>query len=257
MRLLAIDTSTRAMGLALYSFDEKSPEGPLQGTFDGVSIERQGANPSDELFPLLEDLGERIDLDLRKKGTINAYAVALGPGSFTGLRIGVTTAKTLAQFTQSPLVGISTLRAMAWGWGREDLLHVPLIDARANRIYAAAYAYFKSENESRRKEPKVLIPADLYYEEDLLPKVEKAVRDQGLQGILYIGQGLSAHPALEKTSLAFEIAQGENAASPVRGLAVLAAQRLARGESDSFLDLAPLYLRKSQAEMDCDRHERP
>lgn len=261
MRILAIDTSTRAMGLALYQFDEKDPKGPLKGRFEGIEIDKEGANPSDEFFFHLEKLGRKADLNLRQEGMIDAYAVALGPGSFTGLRIGVTTAKTLAQFTDRPLVGISTLEAMAWGWGREELAHVPLIDARANRIYGAVYALPKegldqSSDRSKGKEKTELIslvPEDLYYEEDFLPQLEKAVKKAGLKGILYIGQGLFAHPVLEETSLLFEIAQGDNALSPVRGVAILATQKIIQGKTDSFLDLAPRYFRKSQAEMDRER----
>ena len=86
---------------------------------------------SQTLLPMLEELTRMIELDLN---TVDAIAIASGPGSFTGLRIGSATAKGLGLALNKPLVEVPTLEGLAWNlWGTEKLV-CPLMDARRNQV---------------------------------------------------------------------------------------------------------------------------
>ena len=93
---------------------------------------------SQTLIPMLEELRNMIELDL---DTLDAIAVASGPGSFTGLRIGSATAKGLGLALKKPLVEVPTLEGLAWNLWGTDRLVCPLMDARRNQVYAAAYEF--------------------------------------------------------------------------------------------------------------------
>ncbi|MDY3052186.1 MAG: tRNA (adenosine(37)-N6)-threonylcarbamoyltransferase complex dimerization subunit type 1 TsaB [Ndongobacter sp.] len=234
MRIIGIDTSTKATGVALYS----------ENRLEGCTIVEQERTRAEELLPVLEEQLNAAGLEFDE---INAIAVAVGPGSFTGLRIGVTIAKTLAQFSGKRLVGISTLRALSESGEDFDMakmLRCPVIDARADRIFAACYSGVGAPVEE-------LIPEGLYTERDFRTRVEELRSTRPEQGICWLGQGMERHRALlEGWSCPVKEATGAATHSPVAAVCRLAQERLSAGASDSPLDLAPNYLRKSQAEMD-------
>lgn len=249
MRLLAIDTTTSSTGAAIYTWNPDSPRGSREGTFEAVTILEEDQRQAEALIPILNDMVKEAGLAPKD---IDAFACAKGPGSFTGLRIGVTMAKTMAQFSGKPVVGISSLAALAMeAEGAEDFLRVPVIDARANRIFAAAYP---APGEDLF--PEALLPEALYYQEDFLDKLTRLVEEGVYSGVVFSGKGMAAHPYLvDNAHFSTTVYQGEGRLSPIRALARLAAARLDLGQSDSILDLAPNYLRKSQAELDRSRHD--
>lgn len=248
MRLLAIDTTTSSTGAAIYTWNPDSPRGSREGTFEAVTILEEDQRQAEALIPILDDMVKEAGLAPKD---IDAFACAKGPGSFTGLRIGVTMAKTMAQFSGKPVVGISSLAALAMeAEGAEDFLRVPVIDARANRIFAAAYP---APGEDLF--PEALLPEALYYQEDFLDKLTRLVEEGVYSGVVFSGKGMAAHPYLvDNAHFSTTVYQGEGRLSPIRALARLAATRLDLGQTDSILDLAPNYLRKSQAELDRSRH---
>lgn len=237
MRILAMDTSSSATGLALY--EEPAPM-KGQGILEAQMVVNHDRQQAEALLPMAEALLQSAG---RRKEEIDAYACTLGPGSFTGLRIGVTIAKTLAQFTHKPLVGISTLQALAKSAETPPAyLRATILDARANRIFAALW------DEAGAK---CLLAEGLYYEEDFLAAIGPLLEAQGARGLAWMGAGLTAHPhLLEGTPLPYEWVRGEAQQSPVEAVARLAAVRLEQGPGDDVLDLKPHYLRKSQAELD-------
>lgn len=239
--ILATDTSMRASGVSFYDSEKNRYH---------TKIADQDRMRAEELLGLVRDLQKETGFELE---AIDAFAVSLGPGSFTGLRIGLTMLKTMAQFTKKPLLGISSLKALAWAAGtdarvEEESLLLPVIDARANRIYAAAYR-------KKGDELELLLKEDLYQEEDLLkrltrlgPTWEEAAANPAIPSAIWAGEGIQKHKkllSLEK-SLALD---GPAMASPIEAIGYLAGQRLLKGEEDSALDLLPHYLRKSQAEL--------
>jgi tRNA threonylcarbamoyladenosine biosynthesis protein TsaB len=127
MRVLALDTCTRAGSVALLQ----------DGALVGAYVLDVTATHSERLLPsidrLLADAGWKVDgLDL--------IACAKGPGSFTGLRIGLSTAKGLAFAAHKPLVGVDSLEATALGFGYGATAICPMIDARKRQVFAALFA---------------------------------------------------------------------------------------------------------------------
>ncbi|EOH99134.1 universal bacterial protein YeaZ [Enterococcus moraviensis ATCC BAA-383] len=126
MRILAIDTSNQTLTIAVC--EEKKIIGHYT-----ITVKR---NHSLTLMPAITQLMKDVGLS---PADIDRIVVAKGPGSYTGLRIGVTTAKTLAYTLKKELVGISSLKALAANCLNKKGVIVPIFDARRNNVYAGAY----------------------------------------------------------------------------------------------------------------------
>ena len=121
MRVLAVDTATYSCSVAITDGDRLLSETTL------VS----GETHSRHLASLIEALTQTAGLSLEQ---MEGFAVSRGPGSFTGLRIGISTVKGLAVAGNRPMVGVSTLAALAWQVGPTDHLICPMIDARRDEV---------------------------------------------------------------------------------------------------------------------------
>ncbi|HEY1522670.1 MAG TPA: tRNA (adenosine(37)-N6)-threonylcarbamoyltransferase complex dimerization subunit type 1 TsaB [Solirubrobacteraceae bacterium] len=134
MRILAFDTASRATAVAL------ATPGGLWERRDDPPIGQRPAHAS-RLLPLISTVMDEAGLEWPE---IDRIAVGLGPGTFTGLRIGVATAKALGQASGTPLVGVSTLHALAVGTGGPDGADrdavLALLDARRGELYAGAWS---------------------------------------------------------------------------------------------------------------------
>lgn len=165
---LGIDTANRPLSVAIVKDEQVLVE-------ESTSI---AVNHSLGAMPAIEKLFQRIDM---KPSEIDAIAVSEGPGSYTGVRIGVTIAKTLAWTLNKKLVGVSSLKAMAANIGFFNGLICPMIDARRNHVYAGAYCMENGELKP--------IVADGHYSiEDLM----KLLNEEEQQ-ILFIGQDVALH----------------------------------------------------------------
>ncbi|MFK5676699.1 MULTISPECIES: tRNA (adenosine(37)-N6)-threonylcarbamoyltransferase complex dimerization subunit type 1 TsaB [unclassified Ligilactobacillus] len=133
MKSLAIDTSNMPLTVAVLD-DER-----LLATMTATVQRDHGAS----LMPVIATLLERAAVSIDK---IDRFVVAAGPGSYTGLRIGVTTAKTLATTLNRELVGVSSLRELAAGYQLDQhRLIVPVFDARRNNVFAGAYQWHREQ----------------------------------------------------------------------------------------------------------------
>jgi len=150
---------------------------------------------------------------------LSALAVGIGPGSFTGVRVGVTTARTLAQVTGKLLVGVGTLDAYAavWSRGEGETLVVPVLPSRRNEVYAAFY-----KGGVCTETPFAIAPDAL------------TARLRSLPNSVVCGE-----PSLLPDWQGAAISQPW---TPPDGLARLAALRLATRDTDDFLGLLPLYV---------------
>jgi tRNA threonylcarbamoyladenosine biosynthesis protein TsaB len=169
MNVLAIDTSNYSLGIALIS-DEK---------VIGEYITNMKKNHSIRVMPAIEHLLADCEM---KPADIEKIVVAKGPGSYTGVRIGVTIAKTLAWTLNIPLVGISSLEVLAAGVGRYfDGFISPLFDARRGQIYTGLYQFKNGKLQSIVKDQIIL---SKNWAEQLQTYEEK---------ILFIGTDVTLH----------------------------------------------------------------
>lgn len=284
--IIGADSSTQASGVGLFDTESKKL---------ALRINDQERMRAEELLSLLDNL---LVENSFKKTLPDAFAVALGPGSFTGLRIGISMLKTMAQFSNKPILGISSLEALAYSClymkgeydtkvdgsgekpseeaksdfpspGPGDLV-ISIVDARANRIFASAYIC-KSLNPAKTEKAQAaysdreliqIFDEGMYFEEvlieevsDLLGKIkENQVDSADNIRIFWAGRGIEAHKnLLEGIKGEHIIPDNLDMASPIGAICLLAAKRYENKDFDSYLDLKPNYLRKSQAELELDR----
>jgi len=126
MNILALDTSSRAASCAIL----------LDGSLAGEFFVNIGLTHSQTAMPMVEKLLEHT---MTAPGDIDVFAVSIGPGSFTGLRIGISAIKGMALATGKPCVGVSTLQALAAGAGLFEAHICPIMDARRGQVYTAIF----------------------------------------------------------------------------------------------------------------------
>lgn len=214
MNYLAIDTSTMISTVTIA--DEKE----ILGDFNVNQLKTH----SESLVPMIETL---LDLLGMKVSDIDTFIIAQGPGSFTGLRIGMTIAKTLAQVENKDLLTISTLRAMAAG-STSNKFRAPMIDARSTRVYAGLF----DEN------LKEIIKEDLYEIDDFA----RLVNEKGLEVELI---GLVNDKYFDKFERAVKAPINLNTCI---GGGLIRLAQTGEYKPRPLFEISPNYLRKSQAE---------
>ena len=225
MKILSIDTSTMMSSITIME-DNK-----IIGDYN-ISQEE---THSEMLVPLMQRALDDLKI---KFEDIDLFAVASGPGSFTGLRIGMTSLKAIAQVFDKPIIGISTLEAMAFSILNDDAI-ISLIDARGMRYYTGMYRW---ENGRLVKEfEEILKESELF---EIIKKEDK---------VTLVGEAIEV--------LSDEIKNYDNIrfSNPGlnngigRNLCTIARDRFENNEIDSYFDLTPSYLRKSQAEINLSK----
>lgn len=193
----------------------------------------QNMSHSEKLVPMIKELLD--NLNLRPKD-IDLYGVALGPGSFTGLRIGVGTVKTLAHLFDKPIVGISTLEALAYNLPYNKTI-VPMIDARRNRVYTGIYTWQGEELKTLKEEEAIEIE-----------KLFEILDDY--EDIVISGDGSQVYKDVIRENLGDRIKVATAGANICRASSIcdLAKRNYERGLVDDYYKIAPEYLRPSQAE---------
>ena len=226
MLILAFESSARAASVALVE------DGRLISQYSQCS----GLTHSRTLLPMAEDMLKNAELSLDK---VDLFAVAHGPGSFTGIRIGVSTVKGLAWAADKPCVGVSTLEAMAWHGLAAGGLVCPVMDARRSQVYNAL---FQVENGK---------PVRLCEDRPIaLSQLAEELRTLNAPAFL-IGDGAElAEKYLRKQAIPCTVAPENLRWQSAWGVA-MAAMDKTPGNADALL---PVYLRLSQAER--ERQER-
>jgi tRNA threonylcarbamoyladenosine biosynthesis protein TsaB len=191
------------------------------------------AGPAAEtLLPAVDSLLDRAGVAL---GELEAFAISIGPGSFTSLRVGIATVKGLAFESDLPIAPVSTLAALACAAGPTDRLVVPMLDARRGEVYAAAYA-----GASRRE---VVLPEGVYTPEALCARISTPCVLVG-EGAALCGEAIAA--VLGEGVVLLPPPEGNASARHVGALGV---EQLARGSWVLAEQLAPHYLRRAEAEV--------
>ena len=224
MLLLAFETSAKAASVALFE----------ENTLLGEQYQNTGLTHSQTLMVMAEDLLVQCG---KTPADVEAVAVANGPGSFTGVRIGAAAAKGFAWGKDIPLYGVSTLEAMALGLGAYQGYICPVMDARRSQVYNALF--YVNHGVLERKTPdRAISLADL---KNALNFCEESVFLVGDGSNLCYNTLVEAVPQLV---LPPEHKRHQRAV----GVGLAALRQIAAGDSGDGAALAPNYLRLSQAE---------
>lgn len=233
MKVLGLDTSTFTGGAGLVA------DGQLVGEFVlGVA-----ANHAERLMPAVETVLAGANW---KHGDVDAISVASGPGSFTGLRIGVATAKTLAYAWGKPLIGVSTLEALAWQLAGISGYVVPALNARRARVYAAVYKVAAGGS---------VLPVEIYPPANL-PLAQLLAELANLDGnITFTGDAAVAFAPELAQALGARWQRVPLVSTALRpgSVASLGEKRLLAGERHDPFALIPVYLRKTEAEVEWEK----
>jgi tRNA threonylcarbamoyladenosine biosynthesis protein TsaB len=188
-----------------------------------------------------ERLLDAIDLVLRKAhlalGDLDGFAISLGPGSFTGVRIGVSTVKGLAYAVQKPVVGVSTLEVLASQVSPTPYLICPIIDARKGEVYSAFYRYEELTHLKRLSEYQAIKP--------------EVVFGMVKEPTIFLGDGVKTYGEDLRNSLRSFALFSPAALQIPHGsvVAKLGLELLQKGELLNLATFAPLYVRPSEAEI--------
>lgn len=188
------------------------------------------------LLPMIRDVLVDAGID---KSMLNGIAVTTGPGSFTGLRIGMSTAKTLAQVLDLPVAGVPTLESLAYPLSARAGLICPVLNARKNELYAALYR-------SNGREITCLLPPFASGTGELADRLE-----QYDEHITFLGDGLDEYRDELARLLGEQPLFSPACATYPRGAAVaeLGLRRLKAGAGVNPMALLPHYVRESEAEI--------
>ena len=224
MLLLAFETSAKAASVALFDGDKLL----------GESYQNTGLTHSQTLMVMAEDLLKQCSVTPQQ---IEAAAVAAGPGSFTGVRIGVAAAKGFAWGREIPIYGVSTLEAMALGLGIFEGYVCPVMDARRSQVYNALFEINRGRI-TRIREDRAISLAELAKELQTLQKP-----------IFLVGDGSNlCYNTLREAVPGLVCPPEHRMHQRAAGVALAAKAMLDRGESCDGASLQPNYLRLSQAE---------
>jgi tRNA threonylcarbamoyladenosine biosynthesis protein TsaB len=233
MLLLGIDTATRRVGVVL-----ASEEGVLARVEIGGPGDTGPPRHAETLAPAIRDACNRTGTSLRG---MSAVAVGIGPGMFTGLRVGVTTARMLAHTLRVPVIPIPSLDLLAYPLRWTTQLVVATIDARRAELYYAIYRTVPGGLQ-RDSDYELASPDDLAAE--LAARGEEA---------LLCGDGVLRFPKAFADLDHVTIASPFQAAPDLAALGELAVARFEREDFCTPDDVVPMYLRRSDAEIMWDR----
>ena len=229
MKILSLDSATESATCSILEDDKLL----------GEIIFNYKKQHSIVLMPMIDELFKNTNTSLEN---IDGFVVSKGPGSFTGLRIGMAVIKGLSQGTNKPFVSISTLDALAYNLAFTDGIICPIMDALRNNVYTALYRF--DECKLTRLTDYMAISID-----DLILRL----KDEK-SSVTFVGDAVSKFRdklASEIQSVKFAPAHLNIAKSS--SLGELGLIKLKEGFNDDLYSSAPVYLRKSQAEREYDK----
>ncbi|MBR4994245.1 MAG: tRNA (adenosine(37)-N6)-threonylcarbamoyltransferase complex dimerization subunit type 1 TsaB [Lachnospiraceae bacterium] len=229
MKILALDSSGLVASVAVLDGDVIQSEYTMN----------YKKTHSQTLLPMLEAVKKLTDLDL---STIDAIAVAAGPGSFTGLRIGSATAKGLGLALNTPIIPVPTLEGLAYIFYGSDKVICPIMDARRNQVYTGLYSFDKNGSIYDMMTIKEQCASDI---EDLIKEINKLDRD-----VIFLGDGVPVFKEIieEKCRVGFSFAPAHMNRQRAGAVAAYGKVLYEQGKYETAAEHAPEYLRLSQAE---------
>ncbi len=252
MKILALDSSGLVASVALTEDDDLIAEYTVQ----------YKKTHSQTLLPMLEEIRKMVELDLKE---VDAIAVAAGPGSFTGLRIGSATAKGLAFALEKPIIPVPTLDGLAYQMYGTDALVCPIMDARRNQVYTGIYE-FRTSMESPMQEAGAEVSekedqgisgremrCDMHViKEQCAVSFDEIARELNRLGrkVIFVGDGIPVFRArmMEVIEVPYLLAPAHCNRQSAACIAALGRLYYEQGRAVSGAEHVPEYLRLSQAE---------
>lgn len=225
MKILAVDSSGLVATVAILEDDELIAE---------YTINYKKTH-SETLLPMLDEIRKMTDLDMN---TVDAIAVAKGPGSFTGLRIGSATVKGIAYAMDIPVVAVPTVDALSMNlWGTDKLI-CPIMDARRNQVYTGLYDFVGDRHHVVMEQTAMGI-------EELCDII-----NEKKWSVVFLGDGVPVYRDIidEKLKVSHFYAPANLNRQHAAALGVLAFEYIKKGITETAAEHKPEYLRLSQAE---------
>ena len=222
--ILALDTATIVSSIALVQKDRLVAE---------ITI-NTNKHHSELLMPHIADIFRLAKVD---KKNLTGVAVSIGPGSFTGLRIGLATAKTLAYALSIPIVGVPTLEALAFGCLAPNAVISPLLDAQKGNVYQGLYHW--QQGELTALKPPQVVPFDTALAQLI---------DAGRPAIVLGDAAVMYADKINSIESNVILAPPQMVLPQAANVAILGQRLLAQGRRDDVLTLEPYYIRRSEAE---------
>lgn len=229
MKILAIDSSSLTASVAIVE--------------DELTIAEYTVNykktHSQTLLPMLDEIVKMTELEL---GTIDAIAVAAGPGSFTGLRIGSATVKGLAQALNKPVVSVPTVDGLAGNLYGTDKLVCPVMDARRNQTYTGLYEFVKKEESYEMHCVEEQCAVDI---KEMIDKINALGRE-----VIFLGDGVPVFADIIREHIKVPYSFAPSTCNRQRAAVIgwIGMKLFSQEIYESAVAHAPEYLRLSQAE---------
>ncbi|MFV0341978.1 MAG: tRNA (adenosine(37)-N6)-threonylcarbamoyltransferase complex dimerization subunit type 1 TsaB [Anaerocolumna sp.] len=225
MKILAVDTSGLVASVAILDKDKVYAE---------YTINNKKTH-SQTLLPMLDEIIKALEIELKE---IDGIAIAGGPGSFTGLRIGSSTVKGLGMVIDVPVINVPTVDALAYNlYGTKDLI-CPIMDARRNQVYTGLYEFIEGEFIVVKEQVAVGI-------EEIVEEINAINR-----GVIFLGDGVDVHKETLKDMVKVPMLFAPSHLLRQRAGAVgaLGLIYMEKGQVETADEHEPEYLRLSQAE---------
>lgn len=226
MKILAMDTSSFPASVAV------SDGNVILGEY----VIRNQRKHSQNIMVMTERLLDDLGMDITE---IDLFAVTVGPGSFTGLRIGISTVRAFAQAMQKKVAAVSTLEALAYNLSTVSGIIVPMLDARRDEVFTAAYEFCGG------KIKEITQPCVMTLSEIINVYSDKKV--------IFTGDGALIHRDELEGNENFSFAPVNLIETRAASLVCAAINSAEKGELKHYNDVLPIYLRKSQAEREYER----
>lgn len=225
MKLIALDSSGLVASVAIVTEDAVLAE---------YTVNYKKTH-SQTLLPMLDEIVKMVGLDL---SDVDGIAVAEGPGSFTGLRIGSATAKGLGLALNKPIIPVPTMDGLAYNLYGTDRLICPMMDARRNQVYTGLY-------ECKEDGLHALIEQKVADVKEMVDEINQIGRS-----VIFLGDGTSAYETIikEHTKVDYQFAPPHLSRQRAAAIGVLGIQYFKQNRMQKAAEHAPVYLRLSQAE---------
>lgn len=231
MKILGIDTTAKSACVAVLS------DGKIISSF----YTNTGLTHSQTLLPMVDTVLKSANYNI---GDIDYFAVNNGPGSFTGVRIGVSAVKGMAQFSNKPCVEVSTLESLAYNLIDCDCIAVSAMDARCNQVYTASFLCRRGEVTRLSDDEAVLID-----------EMEERLKEYDVP-IIFVGDGAMLCYEYYKQKINCSLSCENSRYQDARSVVLAAERKIASGKTVSAEKLEPLYLRLPQAERELKKKEK-